>query len=202
MENFIEIISKLSLSAIAGYLFGSIPLAYQISKRKGINIFKTGTGLAGASNVLHSVGKKPAAIVFWGDFLKGFSSILFSTMIGIQGQWLIIPALTSIMGHWNSIFTKFKGGDGMVTLGGATIGAFPIIGLTSITTASILTLLLRVIPYMTLIGFAIGGLMLFILNMIYFSNINLAIGYFLLYILVIIHALRGHRKRIHFFESI
>ena len=64
MENFIEIISKLSLSAIAGYLFGSNPLAYQISKRKGINIFKTGTGLAGASNVLHSVGKKPAAIVY------------------------------------------------------------------------------------------------------------------------------------------
>ena len=202
MENIIEIVSKLSLSAIAGYLLGSIPLAYQISKRKGINIFKSGTGLAGASNVLHSVGKKPAAIVFWGDFLKGFSSILFSILIGIEGHWLIIPALASIMGHWNSIFTKFKGGDGMVTLAGATVGAFPIIGLTTITTASFLTLLLRVIPYITLIGFSIGGFILFILNMIFYSDLNLATGYFLLYILVVVHALRGHRKRRLFFEKI
>jgi len=202
MENIFEIVSKLSLSAITGYLLGSIPLAYQISRRKGVNIFQSGTGLTGASNVLHSVGKKPAAIVFWGDFLKGFSSILFGTLIGIQGHWLIIPALASVMGHWNSIFTKFKGGDGMVTLGGATVGAFPIIGLTSITTITILTLLLRAIPYITLIAFSIGGLMLFILNMIYYSDLNLAIGYFLLYILVIGHALRGHRKRKTFFEKI
>ena len=202
MENIFEIVSKLSLSAVAGYLLGSIPLAYQISKHKGINIFQSGTGLAGASNVLHNVGKKPAAIVFWGDFLKGFSSILFGNLIGLQGHWLIIPALASIMGHWNSIFTKFRGGDGMATLGGATVGAFPIIGITTITAASMLTLLLRVIPYITLIGFSIGGLMLFILNMIYYSDLNLAIGYLLLYILVIGHAFRGHRKRRIFFEKI
>ena len=118
-----EILSLL-ISVAIGYLLGAIPLADRVSRRKGIDIFSIGTGLAGATNVRRNVGPKSAAVVVLGDAAKGMIAILAAKQMGIEGPWLFVPAIATVVGHWNSIFTRFKGGDGLVVLGGICLVVF------------------------------------------------------------------------------
>ena len=118
-----EIPSLLIASAIA-YLFGAIPLADRVSRRRGVDIFNIGTGLAGASNVRRNVGTVPAAVVVIGDAVKGMAAIVIAKLLGVEGVWIFIPATATVIGHWNSIFTRFKGGDGLVVLGGMCLVVF------------------------------------------------------------------------------
>lgn len=118
-----EILSLL-ISVAIGYLLGAIPLADRVSRRKGVDIFSIGTGLAGATNVRRNVGPKSAAVVVIGDAVKGMIAILAAKQMGIEGPWLFVPAIATVVGHWNSIFTRFKGGDGLVVLGGICLVVF------------------------------------------------------------------------------
>ncbi|MBM3958880.1 MAG: glycerol-3-phosphate acyltransferase [SAR202 cluster bacterium] len=108
-------LTQLGLAALLGYLLGALPFAYGVSKTRGIDIFRVGSGQAGTTNVFRNVGARYAAIVFFGDVSKGALSILFGGWLGLTGGWLLVPALATTMGHWNSIFTGFKGGDGVAT---------------------------------------------------------------------------------------
>ena len=60
----------LLLASLVSYIFGALPFAHRLSSRKGIDIFSTGTGLAGASNVFRSVGKGSALLVLVFDVAK------------------------------------------------------------------------------------------------------------------------------------
>ena len=59
MEEYLTLI----LACLVSYIFGALPFAHRISRRKGIDIFSIGTGLAGASNVMKNVGRGSALIV-------------------------------------------------------------------------------------------------------------------------------------------
>ena len=54
---------------LIGYFLGSIPFAYLISRIKGVNILKEGTGIPGAANVYRLVGPKYGAMVLLVDIL-------------------------------------------------------------------------------------------------------------------------------------
>ena len=108
-------IVDLSLAGIVAYLLGAFPFAHLVSRTRGVNIFAVGSGQAGATNVYRHVGPQYAAIVFLGDAAKGALSVLFGSWIGLTGSWLLVPALAATAGHWNSVFTGFKGGDGVST---------------------------------------------------------------------------------------
>ncbi|MBI4306407.1 MAG: glycerol-3-phosphate acyltransferase [Chloroflexi bacterium] len=105
----------LGIAALSGYFLGALPLAYVVGKLNGVNIFKIGSGQAGATNIFRHIGPRAAAVVFFGDIGKGALAMLFAMWLGISGAWLLVPALATTMGHWNSFFTWFKGGDGVVT---------------------------------------------------------------------------------------
>lgn len=106
---------NLIVAALVAYLLGSLPFAYGVSKSRGVNIFDVGSGQAGTTNVYRHVGPRYAAIVFFGDIAKGALAILLGSWLGLAGAWLLVPALATTMGHWNSVFTGFKGGDGVAT---------------------------------------------------------------------------------------
>ena len=61
MSDLFPDFSALLLAIAIGYVLGAIPVADRISRRLGVNIFSTGTGLAGASNVRRTVGKREVA---------------------------------------------------------------------------------------------------------------------------------------------
>ena len=74
------------LSALLGYLLGSIPTGYLVGRSRGLDIREHGSGNIGATNVVRVLGKKPGYFVFVCDMLKG----LFSSL---AGTWLVEAAL-------------------------------------------------------------------------------------------------------------
>ncbi|HEY9837975.1 MAG TPA: glycerol-3-phosphate acyltransferase, partial [Vampirovibrionales bacterium] len=64
------------LLLLAAYLFGSFPTGYIVARQlKGVDIREEGSGSTGATNVLRTVGKGPALVVFLVDILKGMAAI-------------------------------------------------------------------------------------------------------------------------------
>tara|TARA_B100001146_G_scaffold224933_1_gene245077 strand:+ start:1079 stop:1681 length:603 start_codon:yes stop_codon:yes gene_type:complete len=117
-----EQINQMLQVILLSYLLGSLPFAYLLSLLFKKNIFYLGTRQAGATNVWREVNRPLGIIVFFLDVTKGFISIYFSKKIGINDHLIIIPALFTIMGHWNSPFAKLRGGDGLSTFIGIGSG--------------------------------------------------------------------------------
>lgn len=80
---FITVLVPFLLSAIVGYLIGSVNTAIIVTKvvTKGGNIKEMGSGNAGFTNVLRCVGKGPAIVTIVCDFLKAVISVLLSIPI-------------------------------------------------------------------------------------------------------------------------
>ena len=112
----------------------------RISRRQGVDIFAVGTGLAGASNVLKRVGKVPAFLVLLGDIAKGVLAVFIGRILGVESSWILLPAAAAIFGHWNSIFSRFRGGDGLAALGGVMIALFAMGGLVVVAIGGIVSL--------------------------------------------------------------
>ncbi len=182
-------------ASIAGYFLGAIPLADQISRRLGVDIFSTGTGLAGASNVLHSAGRVATTFVVLGDLGKGAATVLLASKIGVEGVWILVPASSAIFGHWHSIFTGFRGGDGLVALGGIILALFPVLGATSIAIAGVVALGGQKLPFSSLFSVVFGYGTLVTLVMAYNGDTALAVGVGGISGLVLARALLGHRRR-------
>ncbi|MBI4200282.1 MAG: glycerol-3-phosphate acyltransferase [Chloroflexi bacterium] len=122
-------LDDLFLALIIGYLFGSIPVAALVSRYRRVDIFATGTRLAGAANVWRNVGRREGVIVFAGDVAKGTLAIMVAQRFGLQQAQLLLPVLMVLMGHWNSVLTRFRGGDGVAVGLGMTVAMVPFYGL-------------------------------------------------------------------------
>lgn len=69
--------------AIIAYLIGSINFSIIISKKvAGFDVRQKGSGNAGTTNVLRSVGKKAALITLICDILKGVVAIGIALLVG------------------------------------------------------------------------------------------------------------------------
>lgn len=195
------------LAVVIGYLLGSLPIAALLSRRAGVDIFEVGTGLPGASNVMRNVGRVPAVVVLLGDMAKGALAVVIAKYLGVEESLLVLPAGAAVLGHWRSIFSRFRGGDGLATLGGAIIALFPIFGLIAIAVAMVVSLGGQKLPYTSLMGIVFGYATLALLNLAYEGqsvavmvvidegNIATALGIGGVSALVLAHALNGHRRR-------
>lgn len=104
---------------IIAYLIGSINSSILISKAvSGKDIRESGSGNAGATNMLRTMGKKYAVITLILDILKGVVAVLVAKLSVIGGgyDWSIYAAgLAVIVGHCFPVFFGFKGGKGVAT---------------------------------------------------------------------------------------
>ena len=203
MEDYLMLAPALITSVTLGYLLGALPLADQLSRRYGVNIFSEGSGLAGSSNVLHCVGKLPAILVLTGDMSKGAITIISAGMLGIDDTLQIIPFTASLIGHWKSVFSKFRGGDGLAILGGGAITLFGMIGIISVAIAMLTSLGGQRLPYSSLLGIVLGYISLTILTINQSGQVTLIIGFGTISSLALLHAINGHRNRnrLHQFDS-
>lgn len=108
------------LPVVFGYLLGSIPFAFVLSRRlRGIDIRRAGSGNVGAANVLRTSGVPAAVIVMLLDMAKGAGSVL------IAQRWLggdAAPAaagFAAVVGHIYPVWLRFRGGKGVATACGA-----------------------------------------------------------------------------------
>ena len=110
------------LMAIIAYVIGSINFSVILSKKMvGFDVREKGSGNAGTTNMLRSVGKKAAAITLLCDILKGVIVILIAILIGnifknVDKAVLVqIAGIGVVLGHTFPVFFEFKGGKGVAT---------------------------------------------------------------------------------------
>ncbi|MEE8045288.1 MAG: glycerol-3-phosphate acyltransferase [Dehalococcoidia bacterium] len=115
------------LAAAIAFLLGALPVAYTVGRLNGINVFQVGSRQAGATNIWREVSRKQGVIVTAVDAVKGFTAILMARQLGLADAELLVPTFAAVAGHWNSPFTKFKGGDGVVTLMGTSLGIYSVV---------------------------------------------------------------------------
>lgn len=108
--------------AIIAYLIGSINFSVIFSKKMaGFDVREKGSGNAGTTNMLRSVGKKAAAITLLCDILKGVVAIIVAILIGnlfnVQNKAILvqIAGIAVVVGHTFPVFFGFKGGKGVAT---------------------------------------------------------------------------------------
>ena len=186
---------SLLTAILVGYLLGAVPLADRVSRWYGVDIFSSGSGLAGASNVRRSVGKTPALVVLVGDLGKGALAVVIASLLGVEGAALLIPAAAAVVGHWKSIFSGFRGGDGLATLGGAAVPLFGPIGVFSAMVAMLIALGGQKMPYSSLLSIVIGYGSLVVLVAASDGDTRLALGFGGMAGLVLAYAIDGHRRR-------
>lgn len=138
--------------AVIAYLIGSINFSVIISTRMaGFDLREKGSGNAGTTNVLRTVGKKAAAITLICDILKGVISILIAKLIGniwqdLDGALLVqLAGIFVVIGHTFPIFFKFKGGKGVATSLGVLLTLNWQIGLICLVFALVLIALTRMV---------------------------------------------------------
>lgn len=125
------------LIALIAYLWGSIPSGYWMGKLlrgKDFDIRQYGSHKIGATNVLRTLGKVPALIVFLVDISKGLGPTLLATFVPFfaNGGWgPAVAGLCALLGHCFPIFIGFKGGRGVATGAGALLIISPYIFLIS-----------------------------------------------------------------------
>lgn len=108
--------------ALIAYAIGSVNFSVIISKKMaGFDVREKGSGNAGSTNVLRTVGKKAAAITLVCDILKGVVAILVALVIGLFAKesskaiLVEVAALAVVLGHTFPIFFGFRGGKGVAT---------------------------------------------------------------------------------------
>ena len=190
-------VPELLVATVAAYLVGSLPVAHQVSRRRGVDIFNAGTGLAGAANVLRNVGKWSAATVMAGDMAKGVLAVFLCRFLGVEQPWILLPAVAAIAGHWNSVFSGFRGGDGLATLGGVALAMFPAHALVGMLVATAVSLGGQRMPYTSLLSGVFGYLALVAMGVSYDSDRMALMGIGALTAVVLAHAGLGHRRRRH-----
>lgn len=105
--------------AVVCYLIGSINSSILISKIvSGKDIRESGSGNAGATNMLRTMGKKYAIITLVIDILKGVVAILLADLavkFGANGASSYIAGVAVVLGHNFPVFFGFRGGKGVAT---------------------------------------------------------------------------------------
>lgn len=121
---------------VISYFLGNISPAILISRAKGIDIRKEGSGNAGTTNTLRVVGKKAAAAVLIIDILKGVAAVLLGRYIGGQ-ELAMYCGLAVFLGHiWPAAF-GFRGGKGIATAFGVALAWEPVLGLAELAVAAV-----------------------------------------------------------------
>ncbi len=138
--------------AIIAYLIGSVNFSILISKKMaGFDVREKGSGNAGTTNMLRSVGKKAAAITLICDILKGVVSIGIAIIVGnivknLDRELLLqIAGIAVVIGHTFPIFFGFKGGKGVATSLGVLLMSNWQIGLICLVFALVLMVLTRMV---------------------------------------------------------
>ena len=106
---------RLALSLVLAYFLGSIPSASLIARLYGVDIFKVGSGNPGMTNVLRTLGWKPAVPVTIMDAGKGYLAALLAMHLTGSLPWALAAGVLAVLGHSFTCFARFRGCKGVLT---------------------------------------------------------------------------------------
>jgi glycerol-3-phosphate acyltransferase PlsY len=112
---------------VVAYLLGSVSFAVLLVRvATGTDIRASGSGNAGATNVLRAHGKKLALVVALLDVAKGAAAVALVRLVTADPFWAAAAGLAAVIGHVFPIFYGFRGGKGVATAVGAFLVLAPL----------------------------------------------------------------------------
>ncbi|MGN1378721.1 MAG: glycerol-3-phosphate 1-O-acyltransferase PlsY [Dorea sp.] len=115
------------ICVIIGYAFGLIQTGYIYGKRQGVDIRKKGSGNAGTTNALRTMGWKAGLVTFLGDCFKCVFAVVLVHLIYGKSHPDMIPMLSmyagmgAVLGHNYPFYLNFKGGKGIAATAGLIV---------------------------------------------------------------------------------
>lgn len=119
------------VALIIGYCFGLFQTGYLYGRLNNIDIRDYGSGNAGTTNAMRTLGKKAGIITFLGDALKSiFAAVTIHILFGhnnreIEALLFCYSGLGVILGHNFPFYLNFRGGKGIAASGGVIATFFP-----------------------------------------------------------------------------
>lgn len=148
-----------SLFSIAGlivlaYALGSVSGSLLLGKFRGVDIRHAGSGNAGGTNALRTVGWQFALAVVSVDIAKGaLATWLPQVLLSHPPHWLpIVCAGAAIVGHMFPVFYGFRGGKGAATWMGGLMILSPVALLAMLLTAMLILMLTGFVGLCTVIA--------------------------------------------------
>ena len=101
-----------------GFLLGSIPFPYLLTRRRGIDLRTVGSGNVGATNALRVSSPGTAITVLALDVTKGSLAVWLAGVLTPQPALVVCAGLAAVAGHVYPPWIGFRGGKGMATTAG------------------------------------------------------------------------------------
>lgn len=120
------------ICVLIGYVFGLFQTSYIIGKLHGIDIREYGSGNAGTTNMLRTMGTKAGLLTFLGDCLKCILAVAFIRLLFRENYEDILPLLSLygaagvILGHDFPFYLGFRGGKGIAATAGLVMSLNPV----------------------------------------------------------------------------
>jgi len=106
------------LAVTFGYLAGSVPFAFLLARRRGVDLRRVGSGNVGAANVLRTGSVGQALTTVGLDAAKGAVAVLVADRLTAGPATPVAAGLASIVGHVYPVWLRFRGGKGVATAAG------------------------------------------------------------------------------------
>lgn len=142
-------------------MIGSLDFAVVVARAHGVDIHQEGSGNPGASNVLRTLGRGPAAMVFGGDALKGVIAAalgMLAAPAGLQAELgptaplAFTAGLLAVVGHCFPVYHRFKGGKGVATGAGVLLFTLPVVALILVVVWVVIARLFKVASVASLVS--------------------------------------------------
>ena len=185
--------------SIIAYFIGSISFSVIFSRKfAGFDVRDKGSGNAGTTNVLRTVGKKVAALTLLCDILKGVLAIGIAFIASkiwpdVNNELLkYLAGFFAILGHTFPIFFEFRGGKGVATSLGVLITLNWKIGLICLIFGVILIALTKMVSVGSILSAILFPILMVFMGNAKFETIIIS----LLIALLVIFNHRSNIKRI------
>ncbi len=106
------------LAVILGYLAGSVPFAFLLARRAGIDVRVVGSGNVGAANVMRTTGTGRAIAVMALDVAKGAVAVLVAHLASGGAALAALTGAAAVVGHVYPVWLRFHGGKGVAVAAG------------------------------------------------------------------------------------
>lgn len=119
------------IAIVIGYVIGMFQTGYFYGKKHGIDIREHGSGNAGTTNTMRTLGKKAGVITFLGDSLKAVLAVVISWFIFHEKYPEMIRVIQlyagfgAVLGHNFPFYLKFRGGKGIACTAGVILAVCP-----------------------------------------------------------------------------
>src|SRR5919112_59069 len=94
---------------LLGYMVGSVPFAFLLARRRGIDVRVAGSGNVGAANVLRTTGAWRGVIVMALDMAKGATAVALAHVLAGGTTLMALTGVAAIIGHIYPVWLRFHG---------------------------------------------------------------------------------------------